>query len=194
MKIEGHQIPKSSFLSIEKDAAIIINNLMKNERLKRLLYYTTPDALDRPNISDVETIGLIKNNIKLIPKIKVDNSVLNYIEISFDNFIETENPEFKDNIVEFDILCHHDQWMMKDFALRPYKIAGEIDSMLNKKRLTGIGTVQFYTATKLLTDDDYSGVCLMYRVTHGEEDKKFMPNPRDEERFLQDFYTRINAE
>jgi hypothetical protein len=31
--------------------------------------------------------------------------------------------------------------MMKDFALRPYKIAGEIDSMLNKKRLTGIGTV-----------------------------------------------------
>jgi hypothetical protein len=83
---------------------------------------------------------------------------------------------------------------MKDFALRPYKIAGEIDSMLNKKRLTGIGTVQFYTATKLLTDDDYSGVCLMYRVTHGEEDKKFMHNPRDEERFLQDFYTRINAE
>ena len=51
MKIEGHQIPKSSFLSIEKDIAIIINNLMKNERLKRLLYYTTPDALDRPNIS-----------------------------------------------------------------------------------------------------------------------------------------------
>ena len=72
MKIEGHQIPKSSFLSIEKDIAIIINNLMKNERLKRLLYYTTPDALDRPNISDAETIGLIKNNIKLIPKIKVD--------------------------------------------------------------------------------------------------------------------------
>ena len=60
MKIEGHQIPKSSFLSIEKDAAIIINNLMKNERLKRLLYYTTPDALDRPNISDAETIELIK--------------------------------------------------------------------------------------------------------------------------------------
>jgi hypothetical protein len=27
----------------------------------------------------------------------------------------------------------------------------------------------------------------MYEATHGEEDKKYMPNPRDEERFLQDF-------
>jgi hypothetical protein len=27
----------------------------------------------------------------------------------------------------------------------------------------------------------------MYEATHGGEDKKYMPNPRDEERFLKDF-------
>jgi hypothetical protein len=27
----------------------------------------------------------------------------------------------------------------------------------------------------------------MYEATHGGEDKKFMPNPRDEEQFLKDF-------
>jgi hypothetical protein len=27
----------------------------------------------------------------------------------------------------------------------------------------------------------------MYSAVHGEEDKKFMPNPKDEEQFLEDW-------
>ena len=34
---------------------------------------------------------------------------------------------------------------------------------------------------------EYAGLCLMYQAIHGEEDKKFMPNPADEEKFLEDF-------
>jgi hypothetical protein len=52
MKIDGVKIPKSSFLSIEKDAGIIVDRICANERLKRLLYYTTPDAMERPNLTD----------------------------------------------------------------------------------------------------------------------------------------------
>ena len=82
MKINGVNIPKSSFLSIEKDLEIIVNHLCKNERLKRLLYYTTPDAIDKPNLDDEQMIQLFKKNIKLIPKLYVDGSVLNYIIIN----------------------------------------------------------------------------------------------------------------
>ena len=39
MKIEGYKMPKSSFLSMEKDMAIISNELLKNTRLKKLLHY-----------------------------------------------------------------------------------------------------------------------------------------------------------
>ena len=93
MKINGVNIPKSSFLSIEKDLEIIVNHLCKNERLKRLLYYTTPDAIDKPNLDDEQMIQLFKKNIKLIPKLYVDGSVLNYIIINFDNFIPNDtNP------------------------------------------------------------------------------------------------------
>jgi hypothetical protein len=35
---------------------------------------------------------------------------------------------------------------MKDFELRPYRIAAELDSMFNNKRLTGIGDVEFLGA------------------------------------------------
>lgn len=48
-------------------------------------------------------------------------------------------------------------------------------------------------AKKILIDNDYAGVCLTYRVVHGEEDKINMLNPIDEEQFLEDFKEMMNA-
>ena len=108
--------------------------------------------------------------------------------VSFDNFTpNATNPEFRDNIIEFDIICHFDQWSMKDFKLRPYKIAAEIDSMFNDKHLTGIGTLQFLGANQMILTDEYAGLCLMYSAIHGEEDKINMQNPRDQRQFERDY-------
>ena len=179
--------PKSSFLSTEKDMDLIVGAMIKNERLKRLLHYTSRDALDRKNLTEDETLELFGKNIKIVPKLTVDKSVLNYIIVSFDNFTPSGNPEFRDNIIEFDIICHFDQWHLKDFALRPYKIAAEIDSMFNGKHLTGIGELNFLGANQMILTDEFAGLCLMYQAVHGEEDKKFMPNPADEEQFMKDW-------
>ena len=186
MMIKNPQ-PKSSFLSTEKDLNLITSAILKNERLKRPLHYTTRDALDRNNLTEDETLNLFGKNIKLVPKLTVDGSVLNYIIISFDNFTPSGNPEFRDNIIEFDTICHFDQWQLQDFALRPYKIAAEIDSMFNGKHLTGIGELNFLGANQIILTDEFAGICLMYSAVHGEEDKKFMPNPKDEEQFLEDW-------
>lgn len=192
MKVEGYKVPKSSFLSMEKDTGIIVNNILNNNRLKKLLYYTTNDALERDNLTEEQSIELLQNNIKLVPKFYVDGSVLNYLLINFDNFLESENPEFRDNTIAFDIVCHYDQWHLKDFALRPYKIAGEIDSMFNNKKLTGIGYLEFMGATQIVLTDEFAGLCLLYRTFHGEEDKKFMPNPNDDAQFIKDFKDFMN--
>lgn len=188
MKIDGVKIPKSSFLSIEKDMGIIVDKICDNERLKRLLYYTTPDAMEKPNLTDDQMYELFKKNIRIVPKLKVDNSVLNYLVIKFDNFITNPtNPQFRDNTIEFDIICHYDQWRLKDYQLRPYRIAAELDSMLNDTHLSGIGKLEFSTTGTINMGDEYAGVCLLYRAVHGEEDKKRMPNPIDDEKFLEDF-------
>ena len=190
MRIKNYSYPKSSFLSTEKDMNIIVDLLMKNDRLKKMLYYTTRDCLDKPKLTEDETISMFGKQIKIVPKLYVDGSVLNYIIISFDNFTENRNnPEFRDNIIEFDIICHFDQWQMNDFELRPYKIAAELDSMLNEQRLTGIGKIEFLGANQMILTDEYAGLCLMYRAIHGEEDKKDMPNPAD----TQDFEDNFNA-
>lgn len=154
---------------------------MKNERLKKLLYYTSKDCLTRDKITPEQTIELFGKNVKIVPKLYVDGSVLNYIIIGFDNFIENRNnPEFRDNIIKFDIICHFDQWHLQDFQLRPYKIAAEIDSMLNEQQLTGVGKLEFFGASQIILTDEYAGLCLMYQVIHGEEDKKYHLNPSDD--------------
>lgn len=193
MKIDGVKIPKSSFLSMEKDMGIIVNKICENERLKRLLYYTSPDAIDRPNLTDDQMYELFKKNIRIIPKLTIDGTVRNYLIISFDDFSQNNtNPEFRDNVLEIDIVCHFDQWPLKDFQLRPYRIAAELDSMLDKTHLTGIGELEFEGANQILLTDDYAGLCLSYRAIHGEEDKKRMPNPIDDEKFLKDFKEMYN--
>ena len=167
--------------------SIIVNCILKNERLKKMLHYTTKDCMNKPNLTEDESLALFGKNIKIVPKLYIDGKVLNYIIINFNNFTPSKNPEFRDNIIEFDIICHFDQWQLKDFALRPYKIAAEIDSMFNNTHLTGIGELQFLGMSQININDEFGGVCLMYEATHGGEDKKYMPNPRDEERFLKDF-------
>lgn len=187
--------PKSSFLSLEKDLRLITNMMLKNERLKKLLYYTTPDCMNKPVLTEDESLSLFGKNIKTVPKLYVDNSVLNYILIKFDNFyLNATNPEFRDNTIMFDIICHYDQWQLKDFQLRPYRIAAEIDSMFDKKHLTGIGKLEFFGADQIILTDEYAGLCLTYKAIHGEEDKKDMLNPKEQEQFEQDFKKMMRAE
>ena len=193
MKKEIYSYPKSSFLSVEKDMNIIVNMIMKNERLKKMLYYTNRNCLTMPNLTEDESLSLFGKNIKLVPKLYVDGSVLNYIIVSFNHFAPNDtNPEFRDNVIEFDIVCHFDQWHLKDFELRPYKIAAELDSMFNNKHLTGIGTLDFINTSRLILNDEYAGLCLQYQAIHGEEDKTKMPNPNDEDDFIINFDAMFN--
>ena len=193
MKIESYTMPKSSFLAQEKDMELIVNMIMKNNSLKKLLHYTSKDCLDRPKLTEDETLELFGKNIKIVPKLTIDNTVLNYMIINFDNFTpNSTNTEFRDNIIEFDIICHFDQWHLKDFQLRPYRIAAEIDSMFEGKHLTGIGKLQFLGANQMILTDEYAGLCVMYQAIHGEEDKKHMPNPLDDEAIEKNFDAIFN--
>lgn len=187
------ELPHSSFLSVEKDMEIIINCLLNNNRLKRLLFYTTPDALDKPDITDEQTIEMIGKQIKNIPKVQIDKELLNYVIISFDNFTETSNPEFRNNTISFDIICHFDQWQLKDFKLRPYKIAAEIDSLINDKKMSGIGRIQFVGASQIVLNDEFAGLTLIYKAVHGGEDKYNLPNPNEQEKFDEDYQKMLKA-
>lgn len=176
MKIVNYLQPKSSFLSVDKDMNLIVNRILENERLCKMLYYSSADALKRRELTEEEKLSMLGKNIKIVPKLTVDNEVLQYLCIGFSNFITNPtNPEFRDHTIEFDIICHFDQWTLGDFALRPYKIAAELDTMFDKKKFAGIGLLEFVGATPIMLTDEFGGLCLMYRTVNGEDDRKHAP-------------------
>lgn len=183
MKKATYQFPKSSFISIEKDMGTIIDMMLKNNRLKKLLYYNLENCLFQENLTEDQSLQLIEDGyIRMVPKLYVDKDILNYIIISFDNFTPNmTNPEFRDNIISFDIICHFSQWQMPNFQLRPYKIAAEIDTLFNNRHLSGIGELQFLGANQILINDEFGGISLMYSAVHGEDDKINSPNELDQE-------------
>lgn len=192
MQIENYQFPKSSFLSIEKDTALIVKQILKNDRLQKLLYYNTKDALFRPDLTQEQTLDIVENKIKILPKIQIDNDVLVYLVITFDNFKPSTNPEFRDNDIIFDIVCNYDQWLLNDFQQRPFKIAGELDYMFNDKKLTGIGTLNFVNANQMLLSDNCGVLSLTYHAYHGGEDQVNIPNPRERQDFIANFDEMYN--
>ena len=73
--------------------------------------------------------------------------------------------------VNFNILCHPDHWNLGNFQLRPYKIAGEIQKLFNKKKMTGIGTMQFDTGDTLVLNEQLMGLILKFNAIYGGEDE-----------------------
>lgn len=155
MKVgENFDPVQSSFLILEKDLEKIARKLLTNPRLLKLLHYRTPDALERPSLNTEQKSALLNNEIRIVPKLDIDKECPIFVVITFDNFIpNATNPQFRDCVVGFDILCHPDHWKLGDFRLRPYKIAGEIDGMINNQKMTGIGELQFMGANNLVLND-----------------------------------------
>ena len=175
----------SSFLSCEKDAETIIKKLFVtskpySDELKRLLVINTKDCLDKTNqnynkiIESFSVKELMKDKyITLIPKLKMKEheEVKSYIILTFDNFIPTSNPEFRDCTIHFDIISFTDYWDLGDYQIRPIKIAGIIDGILNNCKLSGIGTLNFAGMEEVIYSEDLAGYSIMFIATHGSDDQ-----------------------
>lgn len=176
----------SSFLSCEKDLESILRKLFVesqpySDQLKKLLVINTKDCLDNKTsqvynnaIKDMSLAKLREEGyIKIEPKIKMPEheDIKSYLVISFDNFrTNINNPQFRDCNVYIDVLCHTDYWDLGGFRVRPLKICGYIDGILNNARLSGIGTFQFSGCNELVLDETLSGYTLSYEAIHGTDD------------------------
>lgn len=174
MKHNSYEYPKSSLLGMPKDAAIIIDRILSNPNLLRLLVYETRDWQSQPlpNGDQIKEL-FTSHQISSVPKIKIDSKEKTYIRLTYGTVIRnSSNPEYRDNTFGIDIICHYDNWDLGDFELRPYRVAGEIDAMLDKTHLTGIGELEFVSATPYVYNEEFAGVSLTYLAVRGHEDQK----------------------
>lgn len=177
---------ESSFLGCEKDTETILRKIFIESQpytnaLKRLLVIQNKDCLTnienkeyKKKISEMTLNKLMQEDyVKLTPKIRLyeHDQVKSRIILKYGECVPTENPQFRDMVIEFDIWCHTDYWQLDNYQIRPLKIAGFIDGILNNAKLSGIGTLQFMGGQELVFDENFSGYQLLYLATHGSDDK-----------------------
>lgn len=167
-------------LGIQKDAALIMQKIMGNQDILKLLWYGTRDWKRQPNVTKEQIAEMFETKqISSVPKIKIDKEEKTYLRLIYGSITRnSSNPQYRDNTFGVDIVCHYDLWELGDFDLRPYRLAGEIDSMLDGLRLSGIGQLEFVSLAPYIYDEEFAGVSLTYFAIRGQEDKA---HPLDEE-------------
>lgn len=162
----------STFASVEKYLQDVIGVMMKNERLKRLLYYTDSKALSLPKLNQKQAYELLTSQIKVVPQLNVERDAKPYVIVSLDNFIpQDDQTTFRTIQLSFDIVCQFEHWALEDFRLRPYSIAGEIDAMINHSFFFE-GIANFIGAKQLILNDYIGGITLYYQIEAYGDDKK----------------------
>lgn len=194
---------RSSFLSCEKDTESILKTLFVESKpysdlLKRLLIINNPDCLDTDNLDyqkmiESKSLGQLieEGYIRLNPKIArgTFENIKSYILITFDNFSPSKNPEFRDCTINFDVICYMDEWCLDDYQVRPLKICGYIDGILNSLtdknrfnarssgnhiKMSGFGEYQFLGCNLAVLNEDISMYTLSYRALHFTEDNQLI--------------------
>lgn len=179
MKKNTFEYPKSSLLGMPKDAALIMDRILSNKNVLKLMCYNSRDWKSKPEVTGEMIKEMFETKqISSVPKVKIDAPEKTYLRLIYGNIVRNAtNPEYRDNTFGIDIICHYDNWDLGDFELRPYRIAGEIDAMLDKTHLTGIGELMFVSVVPYVYDEEFAGVTLTYLAIRGHEDQV---NPLDE--------------
>lgn len=174
MKVNTYEYPKSALLGMPKDAALIMGRILSNQTVLKLLYYGSKDWASKPAIDQTKVAEMFDTEqISSVPKIKIDKPEKTYLRLTYGTMVRNAtNPEYRDNTFNIDIICHADNWDLGNWELRPYKIAGEIDAMLDKTHLTGIGELEFISCSPYVYDEEFYGVSLTYLAIRGHEDQK----------------------
>lgn len=155
---------RSSFMSVEKILEQIVQRMLVNERLKRLLYYTDKHALKLPKLTQEQSHSLINTSILIVPQLKIDPDAKPYVIISLSDFTPMPGQTtFKNITLTFDIFCNFDHWVLENFKLRPHAIAGEIDGMINSSFIN-TGVAKLNGARQLFLNEWLGGISVDYNV------------------------------
>lgn len=153
------------FATVEKDFEIILERFLSNQNLLKLLYYTDADCLSKEDITSADDlIAISDQNIRITPYFDIPENKGSFIILTFDDFSpNATNPAYMDNFIVIDILCPKGTWSMNDYMQRPFRIMHEVQKLLDKQKLNGIGVVNFLGA-KLLNLGEIAGYQAIYSV------------------------------
>ena len=175
-----------SFLSMENDKEAIVRKLFVESKpysdyLKRLMIINQPDCLDNSKhqyqtMIDQVPVAKLKAEgyIKFTPTFPFEEfeEAKSYLFMTFRDVAPSANPEYSYTSMEIMCITNFKNWELDNYAIRPWKMAGYVNGILNRARLSGIGTLQFAGASEFTWDENLGGVLLTYIATHSTDDQE----------------------
>jgi hypothetical protein len=158
---------KQHFLDTGSNLRKILNKILKNDTLIKLLYYNSSNVDSEPNLTNEQKVALVNDLIRLYPRLPKDSEFKNYIVIQMDAFNTIDDDYlFRGFTLTFDVFCHVDNWIMDDYMLRPLKILHELDSMFNNSKLDSLGPVVFLGSDQIVLNEDMMGYSIYFRIVN----------------------------
>lgn len=155
-----------NFTQIGKDLQLIMEKLVTNDNIAKLLYYGEKTALSMANLSADQKLLMVNDYIRVVPVLPKDLEAKNYIIIQFDNFSpsDVDAMNYKEFILTFDVFCNSQNWILDDYQLRPYAIMNEIDKLFNLSKLNSSGPINFIGANSIIINENLLGFSLVYKI------------------------------
>jgi hypothetical protein len=102
----------------------------------------------------------MNKRVLLVPRVPAEDERSAFIVVIIDDFTLSSNKQFKPNRITFDILVHHDDWLLEN-SLRPFVIMQQIDNIFNGRKLS-IGNVEFFSGRSIVLTPQMIGYSLIY--------------------------------
>lgn len=126
---------------------LIVRRLFKNQDLLKLLYYSDKDPLNQPDLDDDQIQKeVFEKLIKVVPRVGAKETAQSIVALQVNNGrLNSENNEFRDISISFEVFVPMEQWFLKNQNLRPFLIMGELQKSLDGKTINGLGKMRFYS-------------------------------------------------
>ena len=121
----------------------IINRLIANDELVKLLYYTNENPLASETLNQSEKQSKIfEKLIKTVPRVGAKDTANSVVVVYVQRAAKIPgNKEFKNVRILVDVIVPLTQWYILSDNLRPFAILGQIQKSLDDKTINGLGKI-----------------------------------------------------
>lgn len=156
----------NSLERIESSLYKIKNVLKADSNIRKLLYYTTKDALTKNEVS----YSKMDNFITLQPVFNMNVEQFNrnaFISIAISEMEEAEEETLYNGVLRINVICKNENWEIDDNKIRPLRIISIIKDLLDNRKFDASHKL-FFVNMQIVTLDEYnSGYMVLFGITEG---------------------------
>lgn len=145
----------------------IVNRLIANDELVKLLYYTDENPIGHQPLSSEDKNKLVfEKLIKTVPRVGTKDTANSVVIVYVQKASRfAGNKEFNNVRILVDVIVPLTQWYIMSDNLRPFAILGQIQNSLNEKTVNGLGKIQGGDFELSLVTDDVICYQQVFEIT-----------------------------